>query len=298
MSTALATLPGLDKVMEAALIEGDLKNLNPEGRVSFYKAVCSSLGLNPLTKPFAYIVLNGKLTLYALRDCTEQLRKIHGVSITNLDPKMIGDLFVVVASARDGKGRIDSSTGAVNVLGLKGENLANAMMKCETKAKRRVTLSLCGLGLLDETEIETLRQQGIAHSTEESTVSAMPELSAPTAQPAQFIPPVDPGSFNLVANNLLNCIILGNEEKTTAQGKAYLKTTFNGEITTLTDPPRNGNFAFCYDTELFDALKGAVEKPCQLKLDRQGKFIKIEDVYYIAGAEYAEGKPVPAGAIK
>jgi hypothetical protein len=29
-------------------------------------------------------------------------------------------------------------------------------MKAETKAKRRVTLSICGLGLLDETEIETI----------------------------------------------------------------------------------------------------------------------------------------------
>jgi hypothetical protein len=29
-------------------------------------------------------------------------------------------------------------------------------MKGETKAKRRVTLSICGLGLLDETEIESI----------------------------------------------------------------------------------------------------------------------------------------------
>ena len=30
------------------------------------------------------------------------------------------------------------------------------MMKAETKAKRRVTLSICGLGMLDETEVETI----------------------------------------------------------------------------------------------------------------------------------------------
>jgi hypothetical protein len=30
-------------------------------------------------------------------------------------------------------------------------------MKCVTKAKRRATLSLCGLGWLDETEIETIK---------------------------------------------------------------------------------------------------------------------------------------------
>ena len=30
------------------------------------------------------------------------------------------------------------------------------MMKAETKAKRRATLSICGLGLLDETEVSTI----------------------------------------------------------------------------------------------------------------------------------------------
>src|SRR5574343_296815 len=31
------------------------------------------------------------------------------------------------------------------------------MMKAETKAKRRVTLSICGLGMLDETETATIQ---------------------------------------------------------------------------------------------------------------------------------------------
>ncbi|PEE97808.1 hypothetical protein CON21_26190 [Bacillus thuringiensis] len=34
--------------------------------------------------------------------------------------------------------------------------LAHALMTCETKAKRRATLSLCGLALMDETEVDTL----------------------------------------------------------------------------------------------------------------------------------------------
>ena len=162
MTTELATRGPLTDSIEKALIGGDLASLKPEERLHYYNAVCKSLSLNPLTKPFAYIVLNQKLQLYALKDCTEQLRKIHGVSITNVDPKQIGELLVVVASAQDRDGRIDSSTGAVNLNGLKGENLANAMMKAETKAKRRVTLSICGLGMLDETEVQTLREQGVA----------------------------------------------------------------------------------------------------------------------------------------
>ncbi|PHD95409.1 hypothetical protein COF55_00210 [Bacillus toyonensis] len=34
--------------------------------------------------------------------------------------------------------------------------LAHALMTCETKAKRRATLSLCGLAMMDETEVDTL----------------------------------------------------------------------------------------------------------------------------------------------
>jgi hypothetical protein len=51
---------------------------------------------------------------------------------------------------------MDAAKGAVSVQGLKGEALANALMKAETKAKRRATLSICGLGFLDETEIEDI----------------------------------------------------------------------------------------------------------------------------------------------
>jgi hypothetical protein len=53
-------------------------------------------------------------------------------------------------------GRIDEATGAVTISGLKGEALANAMMKAETKAKRRVTLSMSGLNMLDESEVKDI----------------------------------------------------------------------------------------------------------------------------------------------
>jgi hypothetical protein len=179
MATELATAGPLTANIEKVLLEGDLKPLTPQERLHYYNAICASLGLNPLTKPFAYIALNGKLQLYALKDCTEQLRKVHGVSITGVDPKQIGDLVVVVASASDRDGRVDSSTGAVNVKGLTGEALANAMMKCETKAKRRVTLSLCGLGMLDETEIATLKGQGIASEPSDANTWPDPQIHTP-----------------------------------------------------------------------------------------------------------------------
>jgi hypothetical protein len=109
-----------------------------------------------MTQPFQYINLSGKLTLYARKDATDQLRQIHSVSLTIASREQVGDVYVVTARATTASGRVDESIGAVSIGSLKGDALANALMKAETKAKRRVTLSICGLGLLDETELETI----------------------------------------------------------------------------------------------------------------------------------------------
>jgi hypothetical protein len=142
--------------VEAVLLDGDLAKLQPAERVVYYHRVCESVGLNPLTKPFEYIRLNGKLVLYARRDCTEQLRKLHGVSVSDMTTELIGDVYVVRATFTDRHGRTDQATGAVPIKGLSGENLANAYLKAETKCKRRGTLSICGLGMLDETEVASI----------------------------------------------------------------------------------------------------------------------------------------------
>ena len=143
---------------EQVVIGGDLSRLSSEQRVSYVNSICSSLGLNPTTRPFEYITLSGKLTLYATRACSEQLRKLNGVTIFPLDRSMMTEvgLYQVIARGKDATGREDESSGVVTIAGLKGEMLANAMLKCETKAKRRLTLSICGLGFLDETEVSDI----------------------------------------------------------------------------------------------------------------------------------------------
>lgn len=156
MNTAVATTQDRGAIMENVLIQGDLSKLTPEQRSSYYLKVCDSVGLNAMTKPFEYITLNGKLTLYAKRDATDQLRTVHNVSVDEMTESEREGVFIVTCKVHNGAGRTDVSKGAVNIAGLKGDALANAMMKAETKAKRRATLSICGLGLLDETEIETI----------------------------------------------------------------------------------------------------------------------------------------------
>lgn len=153
--------------IEAALIRGDLSNLTEEERLQYYNRVCESVGLNPMTQPFEYITLNGKLRLYARKDCTDQLRTIHKVSVTDLIESDWEGVFMVTAKVQTAEGRTDAAKGAVTITGLKGEALANALMKCETKAKRRATLSICGLGFLDEVEIEDMKENNNPAVTKE-----------------------------------------------------------------------------------------------------------------------------------
>jgi hypothetical protein len=142
--------------IETVLATGDLSKLSPEDRTRYLLRVCESLQLNPLTRPLQYIVLSNRLTLYATRDATDQLRKLHGVSVRIASRERLDDLYIVQAEATDRTGRTDTSLGVVSIRGLAGEALANALMKTETKAKRRVTLSICGLGMLDETEVQSV----------------------------------------------------------------------------------------------------------------------------------------------
>lgn len=170
---------------EKALMQGDLSKLSPEERKSYYEAVCESVGLNPLTKPLEYIWLNGELQLYANKTAANQLRKQYGVSITKLEEREDRGLFIVKAYAKTENGRSDVDEGAVDITKKSGEDLANARMKAITKAKRRVTLSICGLGYLDQTEVEDIPAENVQavdidHETGEIRTTGRPLTAAST----------------------------------------------------------------------------------------------------------------------
>jgi hypothetical protein len=96
------------------------------------------------------------MQLYARKDCTEQLRSNRKISLKIVSRENVNDVYIVTAQATLPDGRCDESIGAVSIKAAAGDGLANAIMKCETKAKRRVTLSICGLGMLDEAELDTV----------------------------------------------------------------------------------------------------------------------------------------------
>jgi hypothetical protein len=192
-----AIVPNGSDATELAVVTGDLAKLSPQQRVNYYQAVCRSIGVNPLTKPFDYIVLNGKLTLYARKDATEQLRRRDNVSLSIKSREKIEDIFMVTATATLPNGRADESVGAVNVLGLNGDVLANAYMKAETKAKRRVTLSICGLGWLDESEVDSIPDAKHVEVTEDGEIvtaraSGTCYTSDPDSEPVKVTMPEQP----------------------------------------------------------------------------------------------------------
>lgn len=141
--------------VEAALMKNDYSKLNADQKVIVYKRVCESVGLNYMTHPFGfYRQKDGTEKMYAQRTCADQLRAIHGVSLVEMKEEFRDDVFSVIVTMKTKDGRQDIDRGDVFVGGLKGLDLANARMRAMTKAKRRCTLSLCGLGWLDESEVQ------------------------------------------------------------------------------------------------------------------------------------------------
>lgn len=162
MNTAIQTTGANDHATDVAtlfnklVLQSDLSQLSELELVQYYNAVCERAGLDPLTKPFEVLSLNGKKTLYATKTATAQLTKNHSLSLHIVDKGKLDDTFYAVARVVKKDGSAVDDIGVVPIANLRGEAMSNAMMKAITKAKRRAILSAFGVGLNDETELETL----------------------------------------------------------------------------------------------------------------------------------------------
>ena len=211
-------------IAEKVLLKGDLSELAPRERVFYYLETCRSLGLNPYTKPFDYIETDGGLKLYPNKDCAAQLRARYGISLRIVSREMTGNVYVVTTHASTPDGRVDESIGAVPMLKelgewqtaksgkkyfqpngqtkpLNPEAQANAVMRAETKSKRRATLSICGLGMFDRPEGDEGARWDVdlgdgpvpvAGSTSEGQRQTDSSGPSPTPPPAQPVSTGDP----------------------------------------------------------------------------------------------------------
>jgi hypothetical protein len=165
MSTDLSTEIS-PEIINSLILTGDMSQLKPAQQTAYYTAVCKALELNPLTQPFAIITLQGKKTLYATKGCTQQLANVRKIDTEVLSREVKDTVYIVSVRATMPDGRKTDEDGIVGIAGLKGNDLANAMLKAITKAKRRAVLALCGLNMSDETEIDdTIRHEMQADNT-------------------------------------------------------------------------------------------------------------------------------------
>jgi hypothetical protein len=156
------------EALQKLMINGDLSSLTMQQRAEYLFHYATTKGLDPASKPFDLIVLNNRLTLYANRSASDQIRKRDGITTDRLyfgplrsgfdsEGKQVYDQTVweVEYKLTDQSGRVEISTGCVGVENMKGDAKGNAVMKADTKAKRRGTLAMGGLGLADESEVES-----------------------------------------------------------------------------------------------------------------------------------------------
>ena len=91
----------------SVIAQGDLGKLDAAGKLEYYKRVCASLDLNPLTQPFAFLNLQGKVVLYALKGATEQIAHRQGISIDLAEAQFHEDCILVRATASAGEPALD-----------------------------------------------------------------------------------------------------------------------------------------------------------------------------------------------
>lgn len=135
--------------------------LNSNEYAAYYRHVCELYGLEPSLQPLERIKFRGgKDTLYATRKASEYLIKKHKLTVRIIDERQYGEAIKVTARIKNPEtGQFIDSWGAAVLC--KGNELENAILKAHTKAVRRGVLTLCGLGMLDESETENIPTEPI-----------------------------------------------------------------------------------------------------------------------------------------
>ena len=183
-TTVIDGSPLLEELLAQAHANGqDTRALDKNQRRAVLVELARKLGLNPLSNAVMFLLTNGRETLYVTKQGTDQIaaaarlqrETIKGPEVVTIEGRKL--VFCQVrATHPDGRSEVSTATLALM-------DPVNDLMKCETKAKRRATLSVCGLGLLAEDEIETIPgAQRVPMSTTETAQAT--ETAAPTGENA------------------------------------------------------------------------------------------------------------------
>ncbi len=131
-------------LVKVAALGGNLKSLTAEQKAEYIAAITKNAGLSD-SSLFKIIEFDGREVLYADKGVAEMLRSTRGLSFTEPNIVLNGALMLITIGITDGK-RTEYDLGSISI---DETNRNHAAMVCMTKAKRRATLSFCGLGMID-----------------------------------------------------------------------------------------------------------------------------------------------------
>lgn len=212
----------------ALVLKGDVSKLTPSELVIYYANRCAAQGLDPATKPFDIIPgPGGTQKMYPNAQGAQQVAANRAISTEIASRDFIpgekqGERYIqMICRAIAPSGQRTDAIALVSIGGLAGEAFCNAMMKCETKAKRRAILALTGLGMDsgidDEVDAEFRPQLQQTGETEQTTateqaaaqskpLTAKEALSAFNARADGFGAPADRPSRARIATMLLGYV--------------------------------------------------------------------------------------------
>jgi hypothetical protein len=154
----------MKKLMGVFGANGSLDQLSSAQLIEFRAKLINYLGLNKWTLPFRfYSDTSGGIYLYATKECCAQLRELRGISVINTTDYVRDDVLKTITIKITGvnkNGRTSIATGSVCYENSLPADYHNHIMWAETKAMRRLTLDLSGLGVLADIEVRDM--QGVA----------------------------------------------------------------------------------------------------------------------------------------
>lgn len=169
------------RTLPAAAIQASMSNnwanVSWPDRTRFVSHLCDSLNIPMPLNPFRFIAMKGVTVLYAPAEAFFLIANKSRVSIPIIEEKYDKETQIhqVKIRATQPDGTHVDNIGAIYLGGLTGQERANNIMKCVTKAQRRAIKSKTGLSVADEDDLAYMQKHGVLPAV---TVESLPEAAA------------------------------------------------------------------------------------------------------------------------
>jgi len=126
---------------------GDVRALAPADRVALLRQLVDEASLAwGASPPVILVSTDGKLVPYVTKSGADQLAKLQGASVVDLQLADTGTVVDATARARAADGRTNTDVGSCEYDPDVPKTRARARMVAATRARRRVILGLLGSG--------------------------------------------------------------------------------------------------------------------------------------------------------